>query len=88
MRTALHLVSRVFPAFQSAQVAIKGGLLAKPNYQYEKRQRDMAKKLKKEEKARQKLAGKTAPEAEEDASGAAPPNDDSVPASDKESASE
>jgi hypothetical protein len=37
--------------------------LAKPNYQYEKRQRDLAKKLKKEEKNRQKLAGKTATDA-------------------------
>jgi hypothetical protein len=32
--------------------------LAKPNYQYEKRQRDLAKKNKKEEKRRQKLASK------------------------------
>ncbi len=33
--------------------------MAKPNYQYEKRQRDLAKKNKKEEKRRQKLASKT-----------------------------
>lgn len=32
--------------------------MAKPNYQYEKRQRDLAKKNKKEEKRRQKLASK------------------------------
>jgi len=32
--------------------------LAKPNYQYEKRQRDLAKKNKQEEKRRQKLASK------------------------------
>jgi hypothetical protein len=32
--------------------------LAKPNYQFEKRQRDLAKKAKQEEKRRQKLAGK------------------------------
>jgi hypothetical protein len=32
--------------------------LAKPNYQFEKRQRDLAKKTKQEEKRRQKLAGK------------------------------
>jgi hypothetical protein len=32
--------------------------LAKPNYQFEKRQRDLAKKNKQEEKRRQKLAGK------------------------------
>lgn len=34
--------------------------MAKPNYQYEKRQRDLAKKNKKEEKRRQKLANKAA----------------------------
>ena len=34
--------------------------MAKPNYQYEKRQRDLAKKNKKEEKRRQKLASKAA----------------------------
>lgn len=32
--------------------------MAKPNYQYEKRQRDLAKKQKQEEKRRQKLANK------------------------------
>ena len=32
--------------------------MAKPNYQFEKRQRDLAKKNKQEEKRRQKLAGK------------------------------
>jgi hypothetical protein len=32
--------------------------LAKPNYQFEKRQRDLAKKSKQEEKRRQKLATK------------------------------
>lgn len=50
--------------------------MAKPNYQYEKRQRDLAKKLKKEEKARQKLAGKTEPEAETDQAGALPASND------------
>jgi hypothetical protein len=34
--------------------------MAKPNYQFEKRQRDLAKKSKQEEKRRQKLAGKAA----------------------------
>ncbi len=34
--------------------------MAKPNYQFEKRQRDLAKKSKQEEKRRQKLAAKTA----------------------------
>ncbi|MBT9567624.1 MAG: hypothetical protein IV085_04935 [Thiobacillus sp.] len=35
--------------------------MAKPNYQYEKRQRDLAKKQKQEEKRRQKLASKQEP---------------------------
>lgn len=34
--------------------------MAKPNYQFEKRQRDLAKKQKQEEKRQQKLANKTA----------------------------
>lgn len=42
--------------------------MAKPNYQFEKRQRDLAKKQKQEEKRRQKLAGKAA-------AAAAPPAD-------------
>jgi len=35
--------------------------LAKPNYQFEKRQRDLAKKRKQEEKRQRKLAEKTQP---------------------------
>ena len=42
---------------------IKGDDLAKPNYQFEKRQRDLAKKNKQEEKRRRKLAEKTAEDA-------------------------
>ncbi|MGB4468965.1 MAG: hypothetical protein WBH99_07100 [Azovibrio sp.] len=34
--------------------------MAKPNYQFEKRQRDLAKKQKQEEKRQQKLADKAA----------------------------
>jgi hypothetical protein len=49
------------PAFDIARVASKGDLLAKPNYQFEKRQRDLAKKQKQEEKRRQKLADKASP---------------------------
>jgi hypothetical protein len=45
--------------------------MAKPNYQFEKRQRDLAKKSKQEEKRRQKLAGKAI--ADESGSGAANP---------------
>jgi hypothetical protein len=41
-----------------ALAAIEGNLLATPNYQFEKRQRDLAKKKKQEEKRRQKLADK------------------------------
>lgn len=36
--------------------------MAKPNYQFEKRQRDLAKKAKQEEKRRNKLVQKTAGE--------------------------
>ncbi len=43
-----------------------GGLLAKPNYQFEKRQRDLAKKSKQEEKRRQKLTDKAAERVNED----------------------
>ncbi|WP_265947238.1 hypothetical protein [Dechloromonas sp. A34] len=50
--------STTVPAVSSADMATRGGLLAKPNYQFEKRQRDLAKKNKQEEKRRQKLAGK------------------------------
>ncbi|HYP68631.1 MAG TPA: hypothetical protein VEP67_10340 [Thiobacillaceae bacterium] len=46
--------------FDIALKAIKGDHLAKPNYQFEKRQRDLAKKRKQEEKQRQKLANKAA----------------------------
>jgi hypothetical protein len=51
--------------------------MAKPNYQFEKRQRDLAKKSKQEEKRRQKLAdkaagGDTPAEADDDATDAAP----------------
>lgn len=34
--------------------------MVKPNYQFEKRQRDLAKKKKQEEKRQQKMAAKTA----------------------------
>ena len=59
----------------------QGNLVAKPNYQFEKRQRDLAKKSKQEEKRQQKLANKAAgienepaletPEADTTVSGAA-----------------
>ena len=45
--------------------------LAKPNYQFEKRQRDLAKKAKQEEKRRQKLSAAAAA----DSGGAAAPQD-------------
>ncbi len=53
--------------------------MAKPNYSYEKRQRELAKKAKKEEKAREKAARKTvgAPGADGEA---APENDAEVSA--------
>ncbi len=39
-------------------------IMAKPNYQFEKRKRDMEKKAKKEEKKKRKLAAANAPSAE------------------------
>ena len=50
------------------RVAIKGDLLAKPNYQFEKRQRDLAKKRKQEEKRLHKLAQKAAGAGRDEAS--------------------
>jgi hypothetical protein len=51
--------------------------MAKPNYQFEKRQRDLAKKAKQEEKRRQKLAGKAGAE---DGTAAATNTPDATPA--------
>ena len=45
--------------------------MAKPNYQFEKRRRDMEKKAKKEEKKRRKAEGATSPSAETDEAPAA-----------------
>jgi hypothetical protein len=65
--------------------------LAKPNYQFEKRQRDLAKKAKQEEKRRQKLAGKATDGVDPDGTdgeptppatadvAAAPPDSDTTP---------
>ena len=48
--------------------------MAKPNYQFEKRQRDLAKKKKQEEKRLRKLAGKSQPgDDSPEAAGAEPP---------------
>jgi hypothetical protein len=47
-------------ASNTSQAAIEKTFMAKPNYQFEKRQRDLAKKTKQEEKRRQKLASKAA----------------------------
>jgi hypothetical protein len=56
--------------------------LAKPNYQFEKRQRDLAKKKKKEEKRLRKLAGKELPEdgAPEEGAAAIEPQKEDGPA--------
>jgi hypothetical protein len=56
--------------------------LAKPNYQFEKRQRDLAKKSKQEEKRRQKLADKAGNPSGEDA--ALSPSESGLPPSDVE----
>jgi hypothetical protein len=57
--------------------------MAKPNYQFEKRQRDLAKKRKQEEKQRQKLAHKapadgSGHDAAENPTEAIPPEDGSA----------
>jgi len=49
-------------------------VLAKPNYQYEKRQRDLAKKQKQEEKKQRKTQKSDVPPAE----GVVPPADETV----------
>lgn len=46
------------PQASSFFFSYNGGKVAKPNYQYEKRQRDLAKKKKQEEKRRIKLEKK------------------------------
>lgn len=53
--------------------------MAKPNYQFEKRQRDLAKKKKQDEKRSRKLSNKDADTAEP-GSGDAPQTDASEPA--------
>jgi hypothetical protein len=57
--------------------------MAKPNYQFEKRQRELAKKTKQEEKRRQKLAEKAT--GEDGAAGTETPLPDAAvaPAADK-----
>ncbi|MDP1651650.1 MAG: hypothetical protein Q8L56_02900 [Rhodocyclaceae bacterium] len=52
--------------------------MAKPNYQFEKRQRDLAKKAKQEEKRRNKLASKS-PASESEAVPAAADNATETP---------
>jgi hypothetical protein len=47
--------------------------MAKPNYSFEKRQRDLAKKAKKEEKRLRKAAGPASPEGTESPDAAVPP---------------
>jgi len=81
---ALRLPARTISnlLFHSALAAPEGDLLAKPNYQFEKRQRDLAKKRKQEEKRLQKLADKAAAggggDVAADPSAAAPPDADAA----------
>lgn len=55
------------PFLNQPSTSPTGGHLAKPNYQFEKRQRDLAKKSKQEAKRQQKLADKAAGIVTEDA---------------------
>jgi len=50
----------------SAFLLIRDSVLAKPNYSFEKRQRDLEKKRKQEEKRQRKLAGKKPGEGDDD----------------------
>ena len=52
---------RLFVVLHSAAVSIRDIVLAKPNYSFEKRQRDLEKKRKQEEKRLRKSAEKKAP---------------------------
>ena len=60
--------------------------MAKPNYSFEKRQRELAKKKKKEEKLKEKAGRKVGdglpdePAEEETAAGVTPPGDQNTPA--------
>lgn len=53
--------------------------MAKPNYQFEKRQRDLAKRRKREEKRLRKLAQRQAKAGRPDAETTAGAGDDSAP---------
>lgn len=57
---------------------MEGDSLPKPNYQFEKRQRELAKRQKQEEKRRQKLAGKTASDGIDDVSAPLPEDNSPV----------
>lgn len=46
----------------AATAAMRGHVLAKPNYQFEKRQRELEKKRKQEEKRQRDLAARSQPE--------------------------
>jgi hypothetical protein len=65
-----------FVTLHSAHTLIRDIVLAKPNYSFEKRQRDLEKKRKQEEKLEEKrqrkLAEKAAEEGSASADGAAP----------------
>ncbi len=84
----------MFTGRKASDSEIEGGLLAKPNYQFEKRQRDLAKKSKQEEKRRKKLEAKAAedgnPESTTNPPGAAGQADDgdTSPGADGEKAPE
>jgi hypothetical protein len=73
----------IFVVLHSASVLIRDIVLAKPNYSFEKRQRDLEKKRKQEEKRLRKLAEKN-PAGDADA--ATSPDDAAVPEIDPETA--
>jgi len=66
-----------------ATTAVKGHALVKPNYQFEKRQRELEKKRKQEEKRQRDLTARSLPEAAAEPGSTALPaaheNDDGSP---------
>jgi hypothetical protein len=56
LRTPVPSIAPVFPKPQ-----LKDDILAKPNYQFEKRQKELARRSKQEEKRLQRLAEKSQP---------------------------
>jgi hypothetical protein len=60
-RAVVGIVSDAAPATSRQVLSPKGDALAKPNFQFQKRQKELEKKKKQEEKRQRKLERHTAP---------------------------